>query len=131
LYFLRRHFHSAVFCDNPPPFDAATCSSDAAQAPSDDETALYPYNTVIEYNCIDGRKFYDGQQSKSVICNSNGLWSETDLSCSCEHCKLSQNYRKAAAFEQVFQICFRRIDLSLHFCNAHFNLHVLSPHKHT
>jgi len=76
---------SAVFCQDPPVADSNTCSSTASDAERDPNTQLFPYQTTIIYTCDGELKFYDGTQSKSVLCDANAEWSEHDLSCQSEY----------------------------------------------
>jgi hypothetical protein len=46
------------------------------------DSGLFPYGTEIDYFCIGGLKFDDGQRTKSVSCLGNGQWSQTRISCS-------------------------------------------------
>lgn len=75
---------AAVYCDSPPLVDTLICQTNRSQVPRDPDNDLYPYMTAIEYSCLGGRKFYDGLQSKSVLCAGIGNWSETNVVCQCK-----------------------------------------------
>lgn len=74
--------NSAAFCGDPPPTNSETCTSTVAETTRDDSTGLYPYSTQITYICHDQLKFYDGQQSMSVFCTGEEVWSEANVECS-------------------------------------------------
>jgi len=76
---------SAVFCQDPPVADSNTCSSTALDAERDPNTQLFPYQTTVIYTCDGELKFYDGTQSKSVLCEANAEWSEYDMPCQSEY----------------------------------------------
>jgi Sushi repeat (SCR repeat) len=42
-----------------------------------------PYGTIVHYQCLDGRRFEDGQTSKYIECSKNGQWNDTWLTCEC------------------------------------------------
>lgn len=77
-------FGLAVFCHVPPTIDITTCSSNASQVHPDPTNGLFPYDTAIEYSCLDDRKFLDGMQTKVVLCANRGQWSEDNLICDCK-----------------------------------------------
>ena len=72
---------TAVYCYDPPACDTDTCSSTASEVDRNDVTGLYPYETVVDYTCLGGRKFDDGHASKSVSCSRNAQWNDIEIDC--------------------------------------------------
>ena len=36
---------------------------------------------IVTYRCHPGNRHYDGHLNKSILCQRNGLWNDSDLSC--------------------------------------------------
>ena len=70
-------FLSAVLCGFPPEVDSEVCTSSASQVVPDVVSGLYPYLTEVDYSCLGDRKFYDGFQTKTVVCSSDAFWTVT------------------------------------------------------
>lgn len=69
----------AITCKEPPP--ALPHSFSNLQNVSSDGS--YPYGTSFIYNCIDGRRFEDGQKMTVVTCTGSGNWESRGSSCEC------------------------------------------------
>lgn len=72
-------FFIAVYCTDLPVIAAALQIPQASDLPN----VLFPYGTTISYQCLDGRRFEDGQVERSISCTINGAWNETKFTCEC------------------------------------------------
>ena len=49
------------------------------------ENTRIPYGAVLQYSCLDGRKFQDGYNTKFIQCIiGTGEWDYDDMTCECE-----------------------------------------------
>lgn len=64
---------AAVFCNSPPTIFNGVRSPNVSSS--------QPYATIVNYQCLGGRRFEDGQSEKNVLCTGNGKWNDTWLTC--------------------------------------------------
>lgn len=75
------YIFTAVYCPVPPTVtEVGALNSVLSSAPSN--SGLYSYGASVVYFCSGGRRFEDGQMTKTIVCNQQGQWNETSFNCS-------------------------------------------------
>src|SRR6218665_900527 len=70
----------AIACEDPPP-DVPQSSANFPQCASD---GSYPYGASVIFQCLDGRRFENGETTAVVTCTGNGYWKRNATSCDCK-----------------------------------------------